>query len=76
MSKRANKAVIIWLFAVAALVGMMVIVGGYVRLTRAGLSSSNGTPSAAWSRRSATGRGNRNLPNTSRRRNSSSSTPR
>ena len=38
MSERANKAVIIWLFAVAALVGLMVIVGGYVRLTRAGLS--------------------------------------
>ncbi len=38
MSERGNKAVIIWLFAVAALVGLMVVVGGYVRLTRAGLS--------------------------------------
>ena len=38
MSERANKAVIIWLFTVAALVGLMVVVGGYVRLTRAGLS--------------------------------------
>ena len=38
MSERTNKAVIIWLFTVAALVGLMVIVGGYVRLTRAGLS--------------------------------------
>ena len=38
MSEKANKAVIIWLFAVAALVGLMVVVGGYVRLTRAGLS--------------------------------------
>ena len=38
MAERANKAVIIWLFTVAALVGLMVIVGGYVRLTRAGLS--------------------------------------
>jgi heme a synthase len=38
MSEKANKAVIIWLFTVAALVGLMVVVGGYVRLTRAGLS--------------------------------------
>ena len=38
MSERGSQAVIIWLFTVAALVGLMVIVGGYVRLTRAGLS--------------------------------------
>jgi cytochrome c oxidase assembly protein subunit 15 len=38
MSERGNRAVLIWLFTVATLVGLMVIVGGYVRLTRSGLS--------------------------------------
>ena len=38
MTDRGNKAVTIWLFTVAALVGLMVVVGGYVRLTRSGLS--------------------------------------
>ncbi len=38
MFERSNKAVTVWLFAVAALVAIMVVVGGYVRLARAGLS--------------------------------------
>jgi cytochrome c oxidase assembly protein subunit 15 len=38
MSERGNKAVTVWLFTVAALVALMVVVGGYVRLTRSGLS--------------------------------------
>ncbi len=38
MFERANKTVTAWLFIVAALVALMVVVGGYVRLARAGLS--------------------------------------
>ncbi|MCU0507322.1 MAG: COX15/CtaA family protein [Anaerolineae bacterium] len=37
-SENAGRAVTAWLFTVAALVALMVIVGGYVRLTRSGLS--------------------------------------
>ncbi|MGC8781316.1 MAG: COX15/CtaA family protein [Anaerolineae bacterium] len=38
MYHQSNKAVTSWLFVVAALVAVMVVVGGYVRLARAGLS--------------------------------------
>jgi len=38
MSEQSHKAVTVWLFIVAALVAVMVVVGGYVRLARAGLS--------------------------------------
>jgi cytochrome c oxidase assembly protein subunit 15 len=34
----SSRAVTAWLFTVAALVALMVVVGGYVRLTRSGLS--------------------------------------
>ncbi len=38
MFEQSNKTVTSWLFVVAALVAVMVVVGGYVRLARAGLS--------------------------------------
>jgi len=38
MPEKANKTVTAWLLIVAALVALMVVVGGYVRLTRSGLS--------------------------------------
>ncbi len=37
-TKRSEKAVTVWLLTVVALVAIMVVVGGYVRLTRSGLS--------------------------------------
>ncbi|MBW7885641.1 MAG: COX15/CtaA family protein [Caldilineaceae bacterium] len=38
MSEKSGKAVTIWLLVVAVLIAVMVVVGGYVRLTRSGLS--------------------------------------
>ena len=38
MSVKENKAVTTWLFVVAGLIMFMVVLGGYVRLTRSGLS--------------------------------------
>lgn len=38
MFEQSSRAVTAWLFVVAALVAVMVVVGGYVRLARAGLS--------------------------------------
>ncbi len=38
MPQKANKSVTAWLLIVAVLVALMVVVGGYVRLTRSGLS--------------------------------------
>lgn len=38
VAETGGRAVTVWLFTVAALVALMVVVGGYVRLTRSGLS--------------------------------------
>ena len=38
MSEKDNKAVTTWLFTVCILIMLMIVVGGYVRLTRSGLS--------------------------------------
>ncbi len=38
MSEKDNRAVTIWLFVVCGLIMFMVVFGGYVRLTRSGLS--------------------------------------
>jgi cytochrome c oxidase assembly protein subunit 15 len=38
MTEKQNKAVTTWLFVVAGLIMFMVVLGGYVRLTRSGLS--------------------------------------
>ena len=38
MSDKENKAVTAWLFTVCVLIMLMIVVGGYVRLTRSGLS--------------------------------------
>ena len=38
MSEKDNKAVTTWLFIVCGLIMFMVVFGGYVRLTRSGLS--------------------------------------
>jgi cytochrome c oxidase assembly protein subunit 15 len=38
MSEKDNKAVTAWLFTVCVLIMLMIVVGGYVRLTRSGLS--------------------------------------
>jgi heme a synthase len=41
---RADKAVGIWLFVIAAMIGLMVVVGGLVRLTGSGLSITEWQP--------------------------------
>jgi cytochrome c oxidase assembly protein subunit 15 len=38
VTEKENRAVTIWLFAVCGLIMFMVVLGGYVRLTRSGLS--------------------------------------
>ena len=38
MSEKDNKAITNWLFVVCGLIMFMVVFGGYVRLTRSGLS--------------------------------------
>jgi len=38
MPKTKNRAVMIWLFAFAFIVAFLVVFGGFVRLTRSGLS--------------------------------------
>jgi cytochrome c oxidase assembly protein subunit 15 len=46
---RTNKGVGIWLFVIAALIGLMVVVGGLTRLTGSGLSITEWQPiTGAW----------------------------
>src|SRR5690606_40362863 len=42
------RAVAIWLFAVAALVALMIVVGGLTRLTESGLSMVEWKPVTGW----------------------------
>lgn len=44
----SRRAVVIWLFAVAALVFIMVVVGGITRLTESGLSMTDWRPVTGW----------------------------
>lgn len=43
-----RRAVVVWLFAVAALVALMVVVGGITRLTESGLSMVEWRPATGW----------------------------
>lgn len=48
VSPAALRAVAAWIFGVAAIVYVMVVVGGVTRLTRSGLSMVDWRPQGSW----------------------------